>query len=79
MLSGFCEVGGGFSILKNVIFSRFNVISRIYADMYTYVCTFAIQSNVRGINLSKDMFGNACFLKCYHSNSQCIHNKQNFI
>ena len=36
--------------------SRFNVISRVYSDMYPYVCTFAIQSNVWGINLSKDMF-----------------------
>ena len=26
MLSGFCKVGGGFSILKTVIFSRFNVM-----------------------------------------------------
>ena len=44
-----------------------------------YVCTFAIQSNVRGINLSKDKFGNACFLKRYYSDNQCSHNKQNFI
>ena len=46
--------------------------------MYIYVCTFAIQSNVQGINLSKDMSGNACFLKRYHSNNQCSHNKQNY-
>ena len=42
MLLGFFEMGGSFSILKNVIFSRFNVISRVYAYMFTYMRTFAI-------------------------------------
>ena len=51
MLSIFCELGGGFSILKKVIFKQINDISRVYAVTYTYECTITKYNKVSGINL----------------------------
>ena len=52
MISTFCEVGEGFSILKKAIFDQIRSgISWVYAVAYIYECTIYKYNKVFGINL----------------------------